>query len=205
MKLVMASVFMLIFLPVLAGAQVIDFYGYAWEEGTGEIELKLAGKVDDILPPLTWTPSFEYTIYLFNLAPGTTVVQGGGWEHTPYTGGRFQIWEDTTPDLAYGTFPPNATVPLTFVDGTLYLEGDFTTLDVYRNPGIGIGSFQGDLLFTGGTHLIELAVPGWTFGGTTTYSPDLPDGYSETWDGMFYSETTGSEEQTWGGIKALFR
>ncbi len=191
--------------PGFAGAQLVDFYGYTWDPGTTGNELRLVGNVDQIFAPLVSDPLNEYTISVRGLVPGAPEDQGGGWVHTIYTAGVFEIWEDSSPDLAYGVDPPNAVSPSTFENGTLYLSGYFTAFEVFRNAGVGIGSFQGNVEFSGGSHMIDLITGGWTFGGTTVNAPGMPSGYIETWDGMLYMNSTSTGKSSWGEVKNLFR
>ena len=42
----------LLSIPALAGAQLVDFYGYTWDPGATGSELRLLGNVDQIFSPL---------------------------------------------------------------------------------------------------------------------------------------------------------
>jgi len=201
-----ALLFLLLLAVPPAAAQLLDFYGFSYTDTGGDQDLCLAGEVDALFQPLFALPGYEYTIYIYGLAEALVEEQGGGWTRIVYEGGFFEIWEDNGTPFDYGVDPPNENAPATFRDGDFFLAGQFLSFEKYENATLGIGSFQGNVEFTGGSHLVDLGfASGWTFGGTTTNSLDMPEGYTETWDGMFYTNTTGTESTSWGKIKSLYR
>ena len=107
------------------------------------------------------------------------------------------------------TFPPNATSPSTFTDGTLYLDATSNHWVAYINQyttGDEIGSFETDLVFTGGSHVGEVGgagSTGYSFAGLTKNPhASIPAGYKERIDGQEF--VTGTKSSTWGAIKSLY-
>jgi hypothetical protein len=224
----LVGLLLLVSAPALAQYQFItDYYGFSWEEPVGAPPLQpgntyqMVGLVDAVLPPLTANFSAnEYTFAILNAVQnGPALVVGAGFDYrgafTIYQvnyadGSRFQVWEDPSFNHNWGINPPNATSPSTFIDGTLYLDATSSHLVVYINlygNGDEIGSFETDLVFTGGSHVGQLGGPGQTgysFAGLTKkQQAAIPQGYKERVDGQ--ELVTPVEPTTWGGIKSLYK
>ena len=150
-------------------------------------------------------PTREYTIYfsgLVSLGTTTTGSPGARTYSTAYSGGTIEIYEDLTPDHEFSMFPPNATVPSTFVDGVLMVQGGVWILRVVTNDfsSSQVDGASGDLWFEGLRNcLTEIA-------GTLNWGPDaIAPGYLLGDDGgipMDCADPAGST--TWGRIKANY-
>jgi len=226
--------------PVSAFAQtgtVIDWGpdSYAWEtnyntvtylSGPGSV-LSAVGVVNGFLGPLSSidpnTAGTEYTYYLTGLTTaGTTVTAGPTLSvyKTVYTGGTIQIWQGSPRNAAFGTNPPNATVPSTFVDGSLFLAGTvptFTTTVTRVNAtgayvnGNGDGGDPPNGLWTGGSALALVsaggnACPFRLTGGGDMRPVDVLQGYVSQFDGKIdLNCPTPALPSTWGKIKSSYR
>ena len=91
---------------------------------------KMVGFVTQFGPLLTpWVDpdTYEYTNHLFDLTVVNHVFFGGFLEADFANNGRGRYYRDPlsggTPGT-YGTFPPNATSPSTFIDGTMIRWAD---------------------------------------------------------------------------------
>lgn len=191
--------------------QILHVSGNSWETGgfppsdPGDA-LSVVGILNDIEQPLVWdTANYSYTMYVRQLtALGETLVNGT--RLATYSGGLFTIYVDWLPsNHNYGTNPPNATSPGTFSDGiSTYLDGYFTGFSLTFNDGTQSGSFSGTLNFTGGdVYGLLNATTGWTFGANL--AGVSPTGYDLQVNGDVYLTVVGLEDETWGGIKALYR
>jgi hypothetical protein len=199
----------------MADSQILHLSGHAWEDdgpggsfppsnvGDG---LNIVGILNDIDAPLVWdTANYSYTLHVRNLTSlggavfGTTHV-------VSYSGGLFTIYVDWLPsNHQYGINPPNGTSPSTFNDGiSTYLDGFFTDFTLTFNTGTQSGSFSGTLNFTGGdVYNLLTATNGWTFGANV--AGVSPTGYDLQMNGDVYLEIVSVENQSWGGIKNLYR
>jgi hypothetical protein len=198
--------------PASAGTSVIHLSGFSFEtggfpsSGFGE-ELCAVGVVTQIKRPLFWSPTrYSYTWCADGMMSlGETVM--GTTHVAEYTGGVLRIHVDALPsNAAFGTFPPNATSPSTFVDGhAVYLEGNFTSLLLTFNTATGTGSVLGSVSFFGGNAFPQLQNPdGWTVGAQIMGTEPL--GYDCDWNGALYVDgPLGVEGATWSSIKAMYR
>ena len=191
--------------------QILHMSGNAWEDGGFPVsnpgdELNAVGILNDIEYPLVWdTANYSYTWYMRELTSvGETVF--GTIHVADYTGGLLTIYVDWLPsNHDYGINPPNATAPSTFTDGiSTYLDGYFTDFTMTFNTSTSSGSFSGTLNFTGGDVFPLLnATDGWTFG--SNIAGVSPTGYDLELNGDVYLQIVGVEEDSWGGIKSLYR
>jgi hypothetical protein len=195
--------------------QILHVSGHSWETGGFPTSdpfdiLDVLFILNSIDEPLVWdTANYGYSGYISNLVSLGEVVFGTT-HIASYSGGDFTIAVDFFPGSGgtaptYGTNPPNATAPSTFIDGiSTYLDGYFTDFTVTFNTDSQSGSFTGMLNFTGGDVFPLLsAVEGWTFGANI--AGVSPTGYDLQVNGDVYLAIVSVEEQSWGGIKSLYR
>ncbi len=143
-----------------------------------------------------------------------------GIEYYFFSGGTFKVYEDPAQpwnavysDDGCGSPDWLGTIsdPWTFRDGTLFLQGDFLTLEFTYYTDYQFGDYQGLMDLTGGSGLEdipELLRHGWTFGGSTDQPwACIPEGYDYRWDGQLFlvHDPTATEPVSWSGVKALFR
>ncbi|HMB68138.1 MAG TPA: hypothetical protein VKU85_02465 [bacterium] len=191
--------------------QILHVSGNAWETGgfppsdPGD-GLNLVGILNDIEAPLVWdTANYSYTMYVRQLV-ALGEVDVNGTRLASYSGGLFTIYVDWLPsNHNYGTNPPNTSSPSSFSDGiSTYLDGYFTGFSLSFNDVTQSGSFSGTLNFTGGDVFPLLnATTGWTFGANL--AGVSPTGYDLQMNGDVYLTVVGVEDESWGGIKALYR
>ncbi|GJM43239.1 MAG: hypothetical protein DHS20C21_00810 [Gemmatimonadota bacterium] len=191
--------------------QILHVSGHAYEDGgfpssnVGDF-LSVLFILNDIEDPLVWdTANYNYSGQISQLLSlgeavfGTTHVAS-------YSGGLFTIYVDWLPsNHDYGINPPNATAPSTFTDGiSTYLDGFFTDFTLTYNSVTASGSFSGSLNFTGGDVFPLLtATEGWTFGANV--AGFSPEGYDLQINGDVFLSVVSVEDESWGGIKSLYR
>ena len=165
--------------PGLASSQqLFDYNGQALvptvvgNDATAYLPVDDAGVIDTPIP-LDFD-NYEYTIVVTGLT--LDVVNGNAQDYLP---GTITMYEDNSTPWDYSN-------PATFTDGTVVLSGSlysFTRQMLLST----LGSGQGDVDWTGGTLLGELAPAdqtGWTFLVTvSTRSTVTEPGYDENWDG----------------------
>jgi len=120
-----------------------------------------------------------------------------------YSPATIEIWEDAK---AGGTAADYAN-PATFTDGTLILSGAFDGNLIRTAFPNGTGSFVGKVDFGGGSRLGDLATSqDWPFGGGWSRNvTTIPAGYHEQWDGKIDLAPVAVEDETWGGVKEIFK
>jgi len=200
-----------------AGTNIIDYQGYAWETGgftpsNANDMLNIVGitdNVDAIFGVNLGTE--ELTIWVTNLVSTGQVPLGGGVIAVNYVGGDIQVWQDPAMNHDYGINPPNATAPSTFVDGSLLLGGMFTSFVLYFDTVNGVGSYEGNVVWSAGSALGTIngiQNDGFTFGGVlnnAAASGTVPDGYDLQADGVIeVNVVVGVEDKTWSGVKSLY-
>jgi hypothetical protein len=187
-------------------------------------ELKIVGKISLFNDPLDGNdasdPGLEYTFVFDQLISGGSVFANLGnfdeWR-TSYSGGRWRIYKDTTPDRSYGTSPPNLTSPSTFEDGELILTGTFSNFRTVSyawtpdtNPG---GTCNASIKVTGGTQmgLLNLCPDangnhGQLLGTWQRNISAMPVGYIRAHDGKFdlFDCPVPVGNSTWGRIKIQY-
>jgi len=202
---------------------LFDYVGFDYEDP--DLNPALFGDVGDGYRGLGEVPFLDvllvtdqtanqYTYYFDGLTATARNTFGGGTiividYATP---GTLTIYEDSrsTGTMAdYGTNPPGAVAPPTFIDGTAILVGKLTNFQYIFNTGTNTGSFEADFEATGGTQLGNIPLNqriGWTFAGTSGNSNTIPTGYDHQVDGQtFLNAPTLTRTGTWGGIKARYR
>lgn len=242
LRLAIAAALFVVAVPVSAFAQtgtVIDWGPacYAWETGynatthlsaTGST-MSIVGVINAFVGPLgsinPTPPGGEYTFYISGLTakpPGTTTSVGGTLTvfSTTYTGGTITIWNGSPANAAFGTNPPNGTVPSTFTDGALFLSGTIpqVTINVTRFNSNG-NWLSGNLdsgdpancLWTGGSAIGLLSAGGHPCpfrltGGWDMKPTDVLTGYVSQFDGKIdINCPTANTPSTWGAIKSQYR
>ena len=213
---------------------------YAWETSYGSptayvsnpgSQLNAVGIIDDfagVLAALEPIPAgTEYTYFMTNLISAGTVITPGGFANTYRTiyntNGGANIGLFTSPtNAAFGTNPPNGTVPSTFADGTLVLGGSFNSLTVTfirRNSDQVILSGNADSgqpsvttgVWVGGSALALVSPSGHpcpfrVTGGWLAKAGSFPAGYTAHFDGKIDIDCpTPAETSTWGRIKGDYR
>ncbi len=199
--------------PGLGQNPEIDYLGYAWETGgflpseIGDILYMTAsaGLIDPIFGVDLGTE--EVTFYMYDLVSQGEIDMGGNNVLINYIGGTLEIWRDAAQNADYGVYPPNATSPAYFMDGTLMFRGNFTYMSVYVNL-VGNGAFEGALNGVEGEIINEVCVDcAYTWGGTILKGTgaQIPDGYDLQVDGVFEIDgAVANEQSTWGDVKSLF-
>jgi hypothetical protein len=197
---------------------LIDFQGYAYETGGFPVsnaldQLSIVGVVDDLDARFGVNLlADEVTLYVTSLISNGQVDIGGGILNIAYTGGSIELHRDPSKDHDYGTNPPNATAPSTFVNGPLFLGGTLNSFFMYYDPSTGSGAYEGNATFNSGsglTTLNQLNANGYTFGGTlsnATAGGNVPAGYDLQVDGVIEVEViVGVQPKSWSGIKEMYR
>jgi hypothetical protein len=157
----------------------------------------------------------EYTYYYGDLTVQTNSYfpEFDYLEVTFADGGRGRFYEDghaTGTSAQYGVYPPNATAPSTFVDGTVILGGRIDNLALSYDFGSGAGSYIGDMSFDEGTLVDQIPAAqrnGWTISGLAGgTNPSIPDGYDHQISGQCrIPGSVPATHRTWGALKALYR
>jgi len=141
----------------------------------------------------------EYTYYMNGLYVQTVEYWDGDYLEVSFDNlsGRTRFYEDPISGGThgdYGTNPPNATAPSTFVDGVVALGG--RTYNFVVTYTISLGQRDGWILGgLSGTH--SLSGPP---------NPNIPAGYDHQVSGECRRPgPTPTTHRTWGAIKALYR
>ena len=130
---------------------------------------------------------------------------------TEYTGGFIELYEGTPRDAVFTPNPPNGDVPSTFINGTLILSGQFTSLSTQTNnfTQFKTGNMEGEIAWTGGTLLSRVndgngqPCPGLLTGGVTWEPSVVPAGYIFRHDGKIdLNCPVPVNVSTWGRIKS---
>jgi hypothetical protein len=211
--------------PAMAQTDVllVDFSGFDYEFpdavpgefGGIDDYYNMFGFIQQVNPTyLTIDPSTnEYTIEFWHLW-SAGYFDFGNFRFISYTTGVVGLYEDPlvggTPGT-FGTNPPNATAPSSFLDGTLILGGDVENFGITLNLSDGTGNFTGDVHFNAGTQLgsipPEAGVRVYTFAGLTSGPlAQVPEGYIHQVTGEIKIEEVVQVNTTsWGRMKALYR
>lgn len=162
------------------------------------------------------TSVYEYTVHMFDLtvsarfftAPYLTVLFNNN--------GRGRYYEDPLAGgtaATYGTNPPNATSPSTFIDGVMQLGGDIDNFVLSYDYSINDGNFFGDMTIDEGPDIIYIPpgqLAGWVIGGINNHglggNPSVPTGYDHQVEGECrIPGKTPTTHKTWGAVKSLYR
>lgn len=164
--------------------------------------------------------TYEYTIYIRNLTVNGRFFTFPNLTVTFFNNGRGSYYADNFPPIGtaakYGTNPPNATAPSTFIDGNgpgavgERITGRVDNFILVYNYSTSQGSFAGNMTLDGGADLIYVPPSqraGWTLGGLLgPPNATIPLGYDHQVDGECrIPGKTPAAHHTWGAIKALYR
>lgn len=181
--------------------------------GEGYKALGFVTSVGPLLDPWVDTGLNEYTIHVYDLFVVSRFQFGGYLSVTFANNGRSRYYEDPLAGgtaATYGTFPPNATAPSTFIDGTMKLGGRIDNFVLVYNFGTGQGNFSGDMTLDEGPDLVYVPPAqhaGWILGGLAGQpNPTVPAGYDHQISGECrIPGKTPTTHKTWGAVKSLYR
>jgi len=198
--------------PAWSQVATVDYYGYGWETGgippSNPGDMLLFTGVADFIDPVFGVDLglAEVTFYCYDLT-STGQIDIGGTLMVGYVGGMLEIWVDPAKNADWGTFPPNATSPSTFMDGSLLFQGSFRNFTLFLDSAGG-GAYEGSLDGIAGDALNDVCDDcAYTWGGAFTpqSGAQIPDGYDLQMDGVFELDLAVPTEQTgWGSLKALY-
>jgi hypothetical protein len=215
-------------LAVPAYAQTVllfGFTGYDYQDpnpdavnylavGEGYKVVGFATSFGALLSPYVDTSTYEYTYHAFNLTVSTRSFAAGFLGVNFLNGGRARYYRDPllggTPGT-YGTNPPNATAPSTFIDGTMRIGGHVDNFQLFYNFNTNTGNFQGNMTLDEGPDLIYVPssqYAGWVLGGVAGpgAGAPVPTGYDHQVSGECQiPDITPTTHATWGAVKALYR
>ena len=204
---------------VSADTLLFDYVGFDYENpdpnpatfgeaGSGYIGI---GTVPGIFLPLVADSSQnQYTYIVSGLTPVSTQAFGT-YVIVDYSSGSLSIYEDAKlggTSAEYGNFPPNATAPSTFIDGSLFLTGTLNGFQFVYNSATNSGSYNATYTITGGSQLVNVPInqrDGWTFAGASGNALVTPDGYLHQVDGQNFLGAVPARTSSWGRIKASYR
>jgi len=206
------------FTPAAGAAQLLfDYVGFGYESpngnpgvfadlGEGYVSV---GEVPVLYAPLVFdTGANQYTYHL-TAGPVTLRATNAGFVFAQFNGGTLDVYEDASTPFDYGINPPNATAPPTFVDGTLYLQGQLTSFVMVFDANSNSGSFEANYTVIGGSQFANIPEnkrSGWTFSGVTGNALNIPEGYAHQVDGqVFVDEVVPAQPTSWGALKANYR
>jgi hypothetical protein len=113
-------------------------------------------------------------------------------------------------NATYGTNPPNATAPSTFIDGLLLLGGQMTDFHLTYDTDFNEGSWTANVCLDEGDALIYVPNEqrcGWIMAGQLGRpNPTIPQGYDNQVSGECrIPDVTPTTVRSWGSIKSLYR
>lgn len=166
------------------------------------------------LDPYVDPSTYEYTYHAFDLTVATRSFAAGFLSVDFANGGRARYYRDPlaggTPGT-YGTNPPNATAPSTFIDGSMRIGGHIDNFTLFYNFNSNTGNFQGNMTLDEGPDLIYVdpsQYAGWVIGGVSDPpgSTIPPAGYDHQVSGECrIPDITPTTHATWGAVKSLYR
>jgi hypothetical protein len=198
---------------------MLEITGYLYEQDGfppsvyGEL-LSGVGFVETVSSELDWNPALDQLTWVVSGLTSTGQSSLGSYILVNYQGGRLDIVADRFSSSGhtqplYGTEPPNTTAPGLFLDGVIYLTGEFTSFQLLYNPTTGSGHFEGHLIFTGGSELSHDVVDpeGYTVAGAIgPGGAFMPAGYDlEAIGQISFDPTIPTVQRSWGGVKNLYR
>lgn len=214
-----AALALLAFAPITqAQTLLFDYVGFDYQTpanvpfGAPGTSYTGLGTVPFLFAPLTSdTNNNEYTYVMSGLQPSSQQAVGQ-FRIINYSSGTITLYEDsklggTAAD--WGSAPPNAVAPATFIDGTPILVGTLTNFQFVVDTASGTGSFEAVFTVTGGSQLGNFPLnqrKGWTFSGATTNALNIPAGYAHQIDGQaFLDSPVATRKMSWGRLKSDYR
>lgn len=195
-----------------AQVAVMDYLGFGWEDGglppsnPGDA-LQIAAIANAADPIFGLNLGIEEaTIYVYGLTSTGEIPDGFGNTIIAYVGGTLEVWRDPAENADWGVFPPNATAPSTFMDGSLLLQANFNDFILVLTPG-GAGAFEGHLDGVAGALIQACTDCLYTWGGSfdTNAGAQVPDGYDVQIDGVLeIDESISTDHESFGALKALY-
>lgn len=204
---------------------LFGFTGYDYEDpdtqpgtylavGEGYKVVGFATSFGPLLDPWVDPSTYEYTYHAYDLTVSSRSFFGGFLSVNFANNGRGRYYRDPllggTPGT-YGTNPPNATAPATFIDGSMRIGGRIDNFALFYNFNTNTGNFSGNMTLDEGPDLIYVPASqyaGWVLGGLSdppgTTLP--PTGYDHQVSGECrIPDATPTSHATWGAVKALYR
>jgi hypothetical protein len=180
--------------------------------GEGYKALGFVTEFGSYLAPYVNTSANQYTYHYFDL----TVQDYAYYPEYDYlevgfaNPGRGRFYEDNSTAATYGVYPPNATAPSTFIDGTLILGGHIEFMVLNYDFAANQGGFTGKFHLDEGTLLAQVPEAqrdGWTLSGLAGRpNPAIPNGYDHQISGECrIPGPVPATHRTWGALKALYR
>lgn len=223
--LLLLLAFSLIAVPAFAQSDVflLGFGGFDYEHpntvpgtylaiGEGYNTIGFVTSFGAYLAPYVDIGANEYTCAYYDLTVQSYFYEDGYLEVT-FSPGRGRFFEDArlggTPAI-YGTYPPNATAPSTFIDGAVILGGQIENMVLSYDEYAYSGGFTANISFDEGTLLSHIPLAqrnGWTLSGLAgPPNPTIPDGYNHQMSGECrIPAPVSASHKTWGALKALYR
>jgi hypothetical protein len=205
----------LLAVPLVASAVVLEghFSGSAQHDGAAPGDYTGATQYDAYLtlnsnqvnPWYPWNAALEYTAHLS--APIQSYV-GGVSQIVNFGVGTVEIFAD---DLGGGGTAADFANQSTFTDGTMILSGSVQNMAGQRLDVFGLPwGITGVIVFTGGP---DLALVDAQCSGGLVMNDFIdfqiatpPAGYDEQYDAKWECpDTVGTDDETWGRIKALYQ
>lgn len=155
-------------------------------------------------------PADEHTFYLSDATVATATFTNNVLEVSFAPHARIRLYEDAANNASYGTNPPNATAPSSFVDGSLILGADVNNLVLVYDYDANQGNFDGQATLDEGADLFVIPPTrraGWVMSGHAGVpNATVPAGYINQLDGqILIPSITPTSHSSWGKIKALYR
>ena len=212
--------------PAAADELLFSFTGFDYQDpnysgtyldlGEGYNVVGIMTGAGSLLSPVVDFSSYEYTVYLRGMTVNGRFFTFPNLTVTFTNNGRVSYYQDNFPGgggtaATYGTSPPNATAPATFIDGSERLTGDVDNFVLTYDFSTNKGTITGDVTIDGGADLA--AVPPsaraiWTLSGNLLGPPKatIPAGYDHQVDGdVSTPKSTPVVSKTWGALKAPYR
>lgn len=165
---------------------VMDLRGYGWQTGSFPVRvvgdtMNLVFRADVLAPRLGLDLLHEeVTGWVTGLVCQAITDPGFGYYHYVFSDGTFSFHHDPDRDSDYGILPPNATVPSTFIDGTVCLKGFTSQFELFYDGTVQTGSFECWMNPASGDCIESIDIP--TCSGLLLYGViedwmQPPDGY----------------------------
>lgn len=190
-RLVIAVALLVLLGPAVSSSApfMMDYTGFTWSSALAAGErLESVGVLDGFTPQLQQVGEC-YTYYLSELLLDSDADLGGGYHLRTFRGGRFRIYQSTSPanqPYAFGTAPIGGVAPASFVDGLLWLGGGFREFTQVVDTVHGLSSLSGSGAYDEGSFLSMLdGIDLYSFAGLTREAgAGVPAGYGYRVDGQ---------------------